>query len=683
MRALFAMVRPMARLEDSNEAGRRRTHSTFNWSTPAFVSPASPSDDIGRPSGHPTLFLKTAAVLPTERCRRLSTRGPEQAVTSAFESSEGGTSVEARPRSMPRIGEMMIARGLITHEQLEVALDHQRASGKLMGEILVELGHLDAVDLTRILAERRGYQFVDLRDRSIDLTLMDLVPEDVARRYSALPLAHQDDHVVVAMAQPENVFALDDLRVLTELPVFPVMAEPGQIADAIARCYTGSVAPAAADPVIHPSPASSAEPLRQTAADAIAEQQAEAPVDSVAARPEPVAAAPAVAPEENEAMVRLVSVLFEQAMRERATDVHIDALSDRLRVRFRIDGVLREVSDAPLTALRPLMSRVKTLAGMDVGRTRVPREGNFALSVEDRHVDVRVTIVPTSHDDSCVLRLIDRERAISHVDGLGLSTDQRTRYLDVVRKRRGLVVVGGPAGSGRTSTLYATLHLLNTPERSVASVEGSVEYAIDGVKQVQVDELAGLSFPNALRLIRRSDPEIVLVDAINDRETAALATDAAVAGQLVLAALHAPNTAAVPARLLDMGVEPYLLATALAGVVAQRLVRSLCPHCSEDDSRSRPLLQKLGCQEDVLDRATLRRPVGCEECLGTGYLGRRGVFEVMPVSDAIAALVREGASEKEIKRAAVSEGMETLRGSALTCALAGETSLEEVLRAIA
>jgi len=625
-------------------------------------------------------------------------------VTRAFDPTEGATSTEAlrldRPRSMPRIGEMMIARGLITHEQLEVALDHQRASGKLMGEILVELGHLDAVDLTRILAERRGYQFVDLRDRVIDMTLMQLVPEEVARRYSALPLAHQDDHVVVAMAQPENVFALDDLRVLTELPVFPVMAEPNQIAAAIGRCYQHAEAPAAAPApagaasAVGPSPASGAAPLRESAAEAVAHadsQPAAVPENLPIAGPMTGPAEPAAetAPEvattsaDDEAIVRLVSVLFEQAMRERATDVHIDALSDRLRVRFRVDGVLREVSDAPLTALRPLMSRVKVLAGFDVGRTRIPRQGHFSVTVEDRVVDVRIAILPTGHEESCVLRIIDRDSGIKELDGLGFTTDQRNRFSDAIRKPRGLVVVSGPTGSGRTSTLYATLHALNMPERSIATVEDPVEYAIDGIKQLQVDELSGFTFPTALRLIRHSDPEVVLVDEIRDPETATIATDAAIAGNLVVAAMHAPSAAAVPVRLLDMGVGPYLVAAGLTCVVAQRLVRTLGPHCAAEDNRSRPLLQKLGCSEEVLEHATLKTPVGCDECRGTGYLGRRGVFEVLPVTDAIARLVLDHASAPEIRKAAVAEGMETLRNAALNCALAGETSLEEVLRAIA
>jgi type IV pilus assembly protein PilB len=585
---------------------------------------------------------------------------------------------------MPRIGEMMIARGLITHEQLEVALDHQRASGKLMGEILVELGHLDAVDLTRILAERRGYQFVDLRDRVVDMTLMQLVPEEVARRYSALPLANQDDHVVVAMAQPENVFALDDLRVLTELPVFPVMAEPNQIAAAIGRCYQRAEAPGAPpspspSSAVGPSLAASAAPLRESAAEAVAHADSQ-PAAEVAAEPTAQVPTPSA---DDEAIVRLVSVLFEQAMRERATDVHIDALSDRLRVRFRVDGVLREVSDAPLSALRPLMSRVKVLAGFDVGRTRVPRQGHFSVTVEDRVVDVRIAILPTGHDESCVLRIIDRDSGIKELDGLGFTTDQRNRFSDAIRKPRGLVVVSGPTGSGRTSTLYATVHALNMPERSIATVEDPVEYAIDGIKQLQVDELSGFTFPTALRLIRHSDPEVVLVDEIRDPETATIATDAAIAGNLVVAAMHAPSAAAVPVRLLDMGVGPYLVAAGLTCVVAQRLVRTLCPHCAAEDNRSRPLLQKLGCSEEVLEHAILKTPVGCDECRGTGYIGRRGVFEVLPVTDAVARLVLDHAPARAIRKAAVAEGMETLRNAALNCALAGETSLEEVLRAIA
>jgi type IV pilus assembly protein PilB len=351
-------------------------------------------------------------------------------------------------------------------------------------------------------------------------------------------------------------------------------------------------------------------------------------------------------------------------------------------VRFRIDGLLREVSDAPRSALRPLINRVKVLAGMDVERARVPREGRFAVSVEERDIDVRVAVLPTNHEESCVLRLVDRARAISDLEGLGFAPEQRARYADAIRRPRGLVVVSGPAGSGRTSTLYATLHALDVPERSLASVEDPIAYPVDGVKQLQVDALAGLSFPAALRLVLHSDPEALLVDQITDPESLALATDAAVAGRMVLASMHAANAVAVPLRLVDMGVAPYLVAASLSCVVSQRLVRTLCPHCAQEDARSRPLLQKLGCSEDVLDQATLRRPAGCEECRDSGYLGRTAVFEVMVVTETVQRLVQDQAPAAELKRAAVSEGMESMRIAALNKALGGETSLEEVLRAI-
>jgi type IV pilus assembly protein PilB len=618
-------------------------------------------------------------------------------VTSPFDSTEGAATEAARldrPRTMPRIGEMMIARGLITHEQLETALDHQRASGQLMGEILVDLGHLDAVDLTRILAERRGYQFVDLRNRDVDLTLMNLVPEEVARRYSALPLANQDDHVVVAMAQPENVFALDDLRVLTELPVFPVMAEPNQILDAITRCYRGEEyasngngnGAATSAPAAGPAPRVTEAATASAQADSVGvvdDAETVPAVSTMARAANEHEAAVSTAPAEDPAIVNLVSVLFEQAIRERASDVHIDALSDRLRVRFRVDGVLREVTDAPLEALHPLMARVRTLAGFDVGRTRVPREGHFSITADDRVVDVRLTILPTGHEESCVLRISDRESSITELDGIGLTNAQRQKYTDAIRKPRGLIVVSGPTGSGRTATLYATLHTLNMPERSIGSVEDPVAYHIDGITQLAVDELAAFTFPTALRLLRHSDPEVIVVDELRERDTAAIATDAAVAGNLVLAALHTTSAAAVPGRLLDMGVDPYLVTAGLTCVVGQRLVRTLCASCAAEDVRSRPLLQKLGCADDVLDRATLRTPIGCEECRGSGYIGRRGVFEVMPVTETIAHLIADYAPEKALRKAAVAEGMEPLRTAALNRALAGETSLEEVLRAIA
>ena len=560
-------------------------------------------------------------------------------------------SSEGRARAArPKIGEMLIERGLISQEDLESALQLQRETGRRMGETLVDMGALRAEELQQVLAERLGFEYVDLSDVTVDWVVAHQIPEEVARRYQALPLAQRDGRLVVAMANPEDVFALDDIKVLTKTVVEPVMVDPEALRELIERTFSQSEMASSLD----------------DAASTIAEEDVFA----------------LVAEAEDAPIIRLVNALIEQAVDERASDVHIEPSSGRLRIRYRVDGVLHDASEAPLAVHRPLVSRLKVMAGIDITRSRVPHDGRFSLSGSGRQVDIRISTLPTAHGEAVILRLLNRGSGLLGLSDLGFHDDELERYATSFNKPQGAIVSSGPTGSGKTSTLYATLIEMHRPELSIITVEDPVEYRIDGIKQIQIDTKAGLTFPLALRSILRADPDVVLVGEIRDLETAKIAAEAALTGHLVLSTIHTTSAAAVPLRLMDMGVEPFLVTSALTCVIGQRLVRRLCDRCAEPDNPEVEVLHSLGIDDDTIDQVTIRRAVGCSYCHNTGYRGRMAVYEIMPMSEEICRLVLSRASSRDIERWAVAEGMDTLRMAAMRRVASGELSIEEMARVI-
>ena len=557
-----------------------------------------------------------------------------------------------RATGQPRIGELMIERGLINADDLEQALQRQRESGRRMGETLVEMGVISPTDLAKVLAERLGYGFVDLSVDSVDVLVASRIPQDVARRYQILPIKEVDGRVIVAMVSPDDVFALDDVRLLTDSEVVAVMAEETQLLDAIDRAYART-------------------DIELSAGDAASEAEEEQALHSL------------VSVGEEAPIVRLVNAVLERALDERASDVHIEPSSTRVRIRSRVDGVLRDTSDVPPRVLNGLVSRLKVMANIDITRTRVPNDGRFSLKIRSRMVDVRIATLPTAHGEAVILRLLDHTQDILDVSKLGFFPDELARYRHAYQAAQGTILVTGPTGSGKTSTLYATLLEVNTPEVSTVSVEDPVEYKVDGVKQIQINAPAGLTFPVALRAILRSDPDIVLVGEIRDRETAKIAAEAALTGHLVLSTLHTTGAAATPLRLVDMGLEPYLVTSAVTCIVAQRLARRLCEFCAEPDSREASVLRRLGVPDEVIESGMLRKPVGCMTCHGNGYRGRTAIYEIMPLTEDISRLVLGGASSGEIERWAVAEGMDTLRMSAMRCVAAGDFGIDELVRVVA
>jgi type IV pilus assembly protein PilB len=553
----------------------------------------------------------------------------------------------------PLLGQMLVERGVITSDDLERALNEQRSNYKRLGEVVVDMGLASGLDVARVLADHFGVLFVDLDERTPDVAVTSLISEEVARRYCMLPIERWSDQIVVAMANPGDVFALDDIRVLTGQSIVPVLAELNQLAEQLDRVYQRHGL----------------------------ETQLDDAEDAHAAELEEDATVAAVT--EDGPVVRLVNALLEQAVSERASDVHVEPAGSTVNIRMRIDGVLHDVSEAAPNVLRPLVSRLKVLGGLDIAQRRVPQDGRFSLSLDARTVDVRVATVPTVAGEAVVLRLLDPERGVIDRSALGLSPYEELRLLPAVRASQGAVFVTGPTGSGKSSTVYALASEINTRDKSIVSVEDPVEYRVDGIKQIQINTRAGMTFPSALRSILRADPDVIVIGEVRDSETAHIAADASITGHLVFSTLHAHRAAAAPARLIEMGVEPYLVASALTSVVAQRLVRRLCEHCAEPTWPDHDQLRRLGADDALLDgEITMRKAVGCPACLNSGHRGRSAVFEIMTVTEELAHLIAQQSASAEIERLAVAQGMDTMRVAALRRVVRGELTLEEMARVL-
>ena len=558
----------------------------------------------------------------------------------------------ARAPSRLRLGEVLLSSGLCTEDQLMLALAEQKRSGERLGRILVDKRVLTEAQLTRILAEQFGTEFVDLDDRTLDYTATRLVRESFARRHQALAIGFDDDKLVVAMANPADVFAIDDIRSMTGQDVKPVMVEGGQLKRAIDRVWN-----------------TKAEDIMKMVSDS---DEADSPLAQVreAAEDAPV--------------VQFVNELVTRAVHEGASDVHLEPGETELRIRYRIDGVLQDVMRVPRSIQASVISRLKIMGELDIAERRLPQDGRLTVPLEGRRVDLRLVTLPTAQGEALVIRILDRKSGLVGIDDLGFLPATKARFETAYRKPWGAILVTGPTGSGKTTTLYAALGEVNDAQRSIITVEDPVEYRMAGVKQVQVNRKAGLTFANALRSILRADPDIVLIGEIRDRETATIGIEAALTGHLVLSTLHTNDAASTPARLLDMGMEPFLVTSAVSCVLAQRLARRLCEKCKEPYTPGEEELVGAGWPEELsLDGATFFRAAGCGACNQSGYRGRFAVHEVMPMTEALAALVLQHAPTDVVRALAVEEGMDTLRVDGLQKVARGDTSFEELLRVVA
>ena len=559
----------------------------------------------------------------------------------------------AQAHSMTRLGQSMVDSGLISNDDLDRALEHQRVTRKRLGESLIDIGAVTSFQLSQALANHLGVPFVDLESHPPDVLLAGMIPEEVARRYCALPVERWSGQIVVAMANPNDVFALDDIRVLTGQSILAALADTGHLLAAIERVYSGS-------DLIESSLDDAADDYDVEADMATGTLVDDAPV------------------------VKLVNALLEKAVADRASDLHIEPASRSVMIRMRIDGILHDTSEAPLNVLRPMVSRLKVMGSLDISQNRLPQDGRFSLTVQGRPIDVRIASMPTAAGESVVLRMLDPVRGAMDLASLGLSEYESERFITAFQAPQGAIFVTGPTGSGKSSTLYALISSVNTRDKSIVSVEDPVEYRLDGVKQIQINSRAGMTFPSALRSTLRADPDIILVGEVRDAETARIAADASITGHLVLSTLHATRSAAAPIRLIDMGVEPYLVASAVSCIAAQRLARKLCDSCATPvEDVDLVQLRRLGATEEMLaGTINLRAPVGCQNCRRTGYRGRAAIFEIMPVTEDISRLIVERAPSAEIERLGVEQGMDTLKVAALRRVLSGDLSIEEMARVV-
>jgi type IV pilus assembly protein PilB len=553
------------------------------------------------------------------------------------------------------LGALLIEEGLLTDAQLDAALAEQTKTGKPLGRLLIEQGTISEAELVRTLARQVGLDFVDLSERVIDPTVASLVSESLARRYQAIPVAWEDGKLVVAMADPSNVFAVDDIRAMAGAEIHTVVATASQIIETIENFFRvdGEV-----DEIM---------------AAATEDADDDGPLD-LASLNEVVEDAP---------IVKFVNLLVSQAVNDRASDIHVEPTEGDLRIRFRIDGVLHEVMRSPRSIQAGVISRLKVMADINIAERRVPQDGRISMKVNGRGIDLRVATLPTVYGEKVVMRILDKGQAVLRLEDLGFLPETLERFEQSYRKPYGTILVTGPTGSGKSTTLYATLNLLNEPHRNIITVEDPVEYRLPGINQVQIHPKAGLTFAGALRSILRADPDIVLVGEIRDRETAIIGIEAALTGHLVLSTLHTNDAASTPMRLVEMGVEPFLVTSAVDAVVAQRLARKLCDKCKEAYQPSEAELTEVGWPlQDETEWPTLYRAVGCSACGRTGYRGRFGIHEVLLMSEEIERLVIERRSTEDIQKVALMQGMLSLRSDGLRKAGMGQTSLEEIFRVV-
>jgi type IV pilus assembly protein PilB len=550
-----------------------------------------------------------------------------------------------------RLSDLLLLQGVVSGDDLARAIDEQQSTGESLPDVLLRLDLLTAAQLYQVVAAHLGLEYVDLAEHQLDPSAVGLLPEAMARRHTMLPIAFSETGALrMAMSEPSNVLAVDDARNVTDREIQPVVATPQDIAAAIDR-YS-RMGDAVEDAF---------EGVRDEEEDDLASLTG-------AAQDAPV--------------VKFVNALIAQAVQDRASDLHFEPQEHDFRVRYRIDGVLHEVTRQRRSIHAGVVSRLKIMAGLDIAERRLPQDGRVGLRSAGKEIDLRVSSLPTVHGEKLVLRVLDKHSSLLNLRELSLRPENHRRYEASFRKPYGMVLVTGPTGSGKSTTLYATLNEISNPTVNVVTVEDPVEYQIPGITQVPINARAGLTFPGALRSILRQDPDIVLVGEMRDLETAQIGTQAALTGHLVLTTLHTNDAASAVTRLTEMGIDGFLVASAVDCVLAQRLGRRLCQQCRQGYQPDAAQLESLGLQLNGEGVPTLYRPVGCSRCAQSGYRGRLAFHEVMPVTEEIARAIVERVSTAEIGRLARSQGMRTLREDALEKVRSGDTSLEEVARVI-
>ncbi len=546
----------------------------------------------------------------------------------------------------------LVDAGIITEAQAQEALEIQKTSKALIGSILTQLGYCTEDDIARIMAQKSGYRYVSINEIGVNVAAANLITPEMALRNNVLPLYQEDKTLYVAMKNPNDIITIDNLHLMTGLEICPLVVADMELAAAIENFANMN---------------SSVENYDDDDQTEAVEETEELTLDDKPA-------------------VQLVNQIINNAIKSGASDVHIEALEKILRVRFRIDGVLQEVMQNPIKIFPSVVSRVKVLGGMDIAEKRVPQDGRATVRYEDRTLDVRIATMPTVYGEKIVMRLLERNKGTVSIKDINFSKRQFPRFDKAIHMPYGFVLVTGPTGSGKSTTLYATLAEISTLEKNVITLEDPVERRMAGINQVQMNNRAGMTFAAALRSVLRSDPDIVMVGEIRDGETAKIAVEAALTGHMVLSTLHTNDAAGAVTRLEEMGVEPFLTASSLVGVLAQRLVRKLCPKCKEEYTLTREEMLKIlpdfPVEEYPQEVYKVYKPKGCLTCNNTGYKGREAVFEFLTVTEEMKKLILDRANGAQIKKLAMEQGMFTLKNEGIYKVMEGKTSIEELLRVI-
>jgi len=557
-------------------------------------------------------------------------------------------------RMKKRLGDMLIEESIITEDQLEQALKIQQKQHQRLGVILVDLGYTDEKTIAKALTRQLDLEYIQLSGKFIDPLIVGLVNEQILRKHVVIPFefSKSDSNTLrVAMADPMELTAIDDLTFITNYKIEPVIATHGDISATIDRYYGSAEAKAVAE--------------RYSREKELQEKDDElVTADSINSSP----------------IVLLVKTTIEQAIRQRASDIHIEPLEKQIRVRYRVDGSLYEINKYEKSLLSAIVARIKIISGMDISEKRTPQDGRISMVVDRQEIDIRVSSLPTVNGEKIVMRLNAKKRMMRSKKDLGLSDMEMARFDSILKKPHGMILVTGPTGSGKSTTLYTALSEINTKDVNIVTVEDPVEATIDGINQIQVNPKAKLTFASALRSILRQDPNIIMIGEIRDGETAEIAIRASITGHLVVSTIHTNSAASSVTRLLDMGIESYLLADSLIGVIAQRLIRKLCNKCKK--KRKATMEEKVMLEINPEEDLDIYEPKGCPMCNNTGYIGRTGVYEIMLITSEIKQIINNHGSTAEVHDMALKEGMVSLRQSAAQYVLQGVTSISELNKVI-
>jgi len=558
-----------------------------------------------------------------------------------------------------RLNEILIEGKVITKEQLKKALEIQDKEGGRLGQILIKLGFISEKDLLACLSQHLNIPPINLSRYKINPEVLKIVPEHVSRHYQLIPVSKVGKTLTVAMADPLNIFAMDDIKVMTGYNIDPIITTSEEILDAISKYYTpwGTMEDAIKGADLNVVAAPTAE--EKLDLDQLMKEVEEAPV------------------------IKIVNLILGEGVKKKASDIHIEPFEDKVRVRYCIDGVLHETISPPKQLRPAIVSRIKILSRLDIAERRLPQDGQFKIKVAGREVDFRVAIIPTAFGERVTLRILDKASLTLDLAKLGFSKEPYGTFSEAITHPYGIILVTGPTGSGKTTTLYSALSKINTPDKNIITVEDPVEYLLDGVNQIQINQDIGLTFASGLRSILRQAPNVILVGEIRDGEAADVAIKAGLTGHLVFSTLHTNDAVGAITRLIDMGVEPFLIASSLVCVMAQRLARKLCPDCRESYKASAEIMDKYGFKKEGGKDLVLYRPRGCPRCSNTGYRGRFAVVEAFSLSEGLKNMIVQRAPEVDVKNKTIQEGMVPLRQCGLRRVKDGTTSLEEILRVTA